>query len=111
MAGGPLAGLQQTVPRSELTEVGVPNAIWSDAKHVVDGVLALRAGTFHWSCDNTDFWQQVSERLSAFKEDELLIRHVPSHLEAGLCECPFEEWICRWNSAVDLQAGLFNSNQ
>ena len=122
VAGGPLAGLAQTVPRAELTAVLVAiewtlqqetrATIWSDALNVVKGVQQLLDGTFCWdSHENHDLWQQVRATLISCDLDVVRVRHVPSHLDPSKCETQFEEWLAAWNGRADLTAGLCNLNR
>ena len=122
LAGGPLPGLLQSVPRAELTAVLMslrwsiavdkPVAMWSDAKGIVQGVQALQCQTFVWSkCQNRDLWRQVADCLAQVQPDWVLIKHVPSHLDPSRCTGPVDDWICQWNGFADRAAGIFNQNR
>ena len=119
IAAGHLQGQQQTVPRAEATAVlaamvwgrrhQVALGIWSDAKHVVDEVNRLQqGGCVAAGHENFDLWTMIAELVFSFSEDELWVRHVPSHLAEARCESPLEDWLCQWNNHADLVAGQLN---
>ena len=106
VAGGPLPGLAQTVPRAELTaalaatswafQQSVQVVVWADALYVVPGARALQDGCFCWeTCENRDLWQQLASVLHAMPDEDVLFQHVHSHIQVDLCESP---------------AGLYNLN-
>ena len=119
---GPLSGLAQTVPRAELQAAlfgmqwallnRVCLALWSDSSYVVDGVNMLLSGGAtpdHW--DNLDLWEMVHEVALQLGHGRLLCRHVPSHLDAALCEDDFEAWVAKGNNWADAQADLTNRSR
>ena len=119
---GQLPGLQQTVPRAETFAVlsavtwvrhhATRAAIWCDAKHVAERLLALLTGDapeVGWS--NYDLWPRIWQQLRDIPSGLLVIQHVPSHLDPSKCRSPFEEWIARWNQHADTVAGIVNLNR
>ena len=119
---GPLPGAWQTVPRAELHAAlfafrwGLLNRVklqlWSDAAYVVDGVQALLQGeAISDDADNYDLWEQLEMILQCYPAGAVGAKHVPSHLDIGLCESPFEEWVAQWNDRADRQADLANRNR
>ena len=122
VAGGPLPGLLQSVPRAELTAVLVamkwtllvkqPTVTWSDAKNVVQGVWALQEGSsLAPSMAHHDLWEQLASCVQQLSSEDCLVKHVPIHRNPDLCEGPVEDWICTWNNCADLVAGIFNRNR
>ena len=122
LASGPLPGLLQTVPRAELFAVvkaadwllqtGAAGIIWSDAQHVVEGVVALQEGAaVDVNQDNADLWRSLRDRLSLVKPGQLRIRHTPAHLDEAKCDSPFESWLAQHNAHADTAAVQANRNR
>ena len=122
IAGGPLQGLAQTVPRAELTAAlvavswafqhSVSVVIWADAQYVISGARSLQDGRFCWEgCEHHDLWSQLASVLQALPRESVLFQHVHSHIQVELCESPAEEWLSSWNGFADTLAGLQNQNR
>ena len=117
-----LPGLLQTAPRAELFALlsavswirffGVQGVIWGDSLSAVEGlslILAGQAPADKWN--NLDLWQRIWEQLAELEPGQLRTQHVPSHLDAELCETEFEEWVARWNQYADTTACCTNANR
>ena len=122
LSSAPLQGILQTISRAELTavisacqwiaSVRRPAVIWSDSKFVCDGFADILAGgQASQTWDNADLWAQLREVLTCIPADEVLVRHVPGHLDKAACDSPFEEWVAEWNARADLQAKIANRNR
>ena len=122
LAVGHLTGIQQTVPRAELqalihalcwvAQADVHAVIWSDAKHVVDGLQVLAMGGL-WDehQENQDLWLQAWEALQCLEPAQALVKHVPAHIDTRQCEDGFEEWLASFNGRADTAAVLANRNR
>ena len=119
LSSGWLRGLSQTIPRAEatavlsalhwLSRVRVQTFLWVDSKHTVDGVhhlLASMSVPTHWS--NQDVWLRIRDLLHDLHDCMPIFHWWPSHLTDLSCEDGFHDWVKRWNSAVDVQAGFTN---
>ena len=120
VACGPLPGLLQTTPRAELTVAlsavrwaihrKVAITLWMDAYYIAQGISEMlvgrRASSFG---ENHDLWASMYKLIGQLDEGQLLVQHVPSHLDASKCDSPFEEWVATWNQHVDTAAGLVNA--
>ena len=122
LCAGQLSGELQTVPRAEITAVlcavqwtqqmGCSTTLWCDAKHVVEGTVAVQAGEpIAPNGDNEDLWLQLRDALQLISEDDFYIRHVPSHMDSQLCEGPYEEWLAAHNHHADTAAVQANMNR
>ena len=120
VACGPVPGILQTAPRAELYAViaaarwtltnAVRSMVWSDAKTVVDGIAAIRAGTAQFS-ENEDLWARLDGLLDQLPADRFVIHHVPSHLDPAKTESPIEDWLLQGNSHADTLAVFANHNR
>ena len=121
VSSGLLSGLHQTAPRAELTALlsasrwaqkhQVRATIWVDSKSVVGSAQALLQGRDHHHWENADLWQQVSDTFDLVDEGQLTVRHTPGHLDEGVTESPFEDWLAKHNGHADLVAGVANRNR
>ncbi|CAE7238032.1 aquIMA [Symbiodinium sp. KB8] len=121
IACGPVPGLMQTAPRAELwgaissLKWGVfmqtPLVLWIDSDMVGRGLRELLLGHTRPDGDNSDLWDILSDLVGQFSPGQLLVQHVPSHLDSALSTSPFEDWAITWNSHADTLAGLTNLNR
>ena len=122
VASDHLPGILQTAPRAELFAVlsavswvrsfRVQGVIWGDSLSVVEGLSFLLEGQAPdpaWS--NYDLWQRLWDQLTDLERGQLRTQHVPSHLDANLCETAFEEWVACWNQFADTTATITNANR
>ena len=115
VACGLVPGILQTAPRAELSAAiaalrwtwryQVPVCIWIDAQHVVDGLHKLQAGHVGPFGDNADLWGKIAVLVENLPGDLLRVRHTPSHLDFGLTDGPFEDWLAANNGHADTLAG------
>ena len=93
-------------------KMGCSTTLWCDAKHVVEGTVAVQAGEpIAPNVDNEDLWLQLRDSLQLVSEDDFRIRHVPSHMDRQLCEGPYEEWLAEHNHHADTAAVQANVNR
>ena len=121
IACGPVPGLMQTAPRAELwgaissLKWGVfmqtPVVLWTDSDMVGRGLRELLLGHTCPDGDNSDLWDVLSDLVGQFSPGQLLVQHVPSHLDLALSTSPFEDWAITWNGHADTLAGLTNLNR
>ncbi|CAE7194447.1 DHX57, partial [Symbiodinium microadriaticum] len=121
IACGHVPGLLQTAPRAEIWAViaaarwalrhRLPCMVWSDCKHVVDSVAELQDGSLLDHCADDDLWSTLAELLHQLDISHFLVRHVPSHLDPGLTEDPFEDWVAVNNNHADTLAVVTNNSR
>ena len=122
VALGALPGIFQSAPRAELQALlsavcwirryDVQAAIWCDALSAAEGLNLLLDGgepTVDWC--NSDLWQCIWTHVQELAPGQLLVHHVPSHLDPLLCADEFEVWVATWNQYADTVAGLANLNR
>lgn len=123
VATGRLPGLRQTSARAELTgalavikwqlffQVAVVY-LWMDCQYVVDGlhwVFERGSANAHW--ENYDLWCEIETVLLQLGELRFVAHWVPSHLDWKRMACPFEDWVCYWNSKIDRIVALCNHDR
>ena len=121
LACGQVSGILQSAPRAELCavlaavrwtlECKTTSILWVDALHVVTGLHDLLSGGVPGQWENHDLWWRIHAAVSVVPSGAIRVFHVPSHLDRGLTESPFEDWIAANNSHVDTVAGLCNLNR
>ena len=111
LASGPLPGLQQTSPRSELYAflvalrwrdgAEVICTIWSDSAYVTAGIDALLHGLPEASYDsNEDLWQEVASLVKNAPPGVLHVQHVSGHSFLGYTQ-DCDDWAAYWNDQAD----------
>ena len=121
LACGVVPGLLQSAPRAELCAMKAaarwaiftrrPCIVWSDALNVVEGVHALQEGRPRPSAADSDLWAELAALLEQLPQAKFLVHHTPSHLDTGLTDSPFEDWLAAHNGHADTLAGLANHNR
>ena len=118
IAAGHVVGLTQSSDRAELSgalaalrwtlHFHANTHLWVDAQTVAWGLAqVLQHGVAeHWT--NQDLWLEISELLDQMDPEQFHVHWNPSHLDAACLECPYEDWIRRWNNCADDLAGTFN---
>ena len=121
LATSQLAGMIQTAARVEITAViGAATwalqqqakvVVWCDAKHVVDGTTVLQSRGYVASNQASDLWFRLQRLLGRLPSDCFQVQHVPSHLDPGKCDNPFEEWLAKHNAHADRVAVTMINNR
>ena len=122
VSSGLVPGLLQTAPRGELQAIisafrwavrfQVWVVIWSDAKWLVDKLQHLLTdGVLASDLENSDLWDVIAMLADQLSSGQLWVKHVPSHLDVGLCSSPFEEWVAQHNNHVDQVAAVANAGR
>ena len=122
IASSPVAGLEQTVGRSEVLAIlcalewtlsfHVQTCVWSDSQYAVKGIWHLQTHLSvprHWA--HQDLWLRILDLLQQLSDECFQARWIPAHLDAALCEHPFEDWVQLWNNRVDQMAVYTNRNR
>ena len=121
LACGHVPGIAQTAPRAELwgaisclkwgLKVGARVLLWTDSDQVGRGIRRIQAGTFVANTENPDLWALIAELVRMYSAGDLMVQHVPSHLDPRSSLSPFEDWAISWNSHADTAAGIANLNR
>ena len=121
LAAAPLAGLQQSIDRAELTAIlgAVTWAnehdrnirLWSDAKALVGTMeMLLQHPDYPLPDANYDLWSELPERLKERQHLATSCRWVPSHLNLETLEDDFEIWLHQGNDTADKAATAILDN-
>ena len=78
---------------------------------MVDMVLEIQTGMPWNHCADDDIWSILAGLLLQLDEARFLLRHVPSHLDQGLTDGPYEDWVAVNNDHADTLAVLTNNNR
>ncbi|CAE7506880.1 aquIMA [Symbiodinium sp. CCMP2456] len=121
LACGSVPGLAQTAQRAELwgaiaslkwgLRMEASLTLWTDSTMVGKGIRRLLCGLDMGDSENLDLWQLLAELVAAFPAGQLIVQHVPSHLDPARGTSPFEDWLIQWNGYADTVAGLTNLNR
>ena len=58
-----------------------------------------------------DLWTALADELQCLQEQQLVPHWIPSHLDEGALESPYEDWVRVQNDQADRQAGVANLNR
>eukprot|EP00438_Fugacium_kawagutii_P028090 Skav211003 [mRNA] locus=scaffold1610:94452:115803:- [translate_table: standard] len=118
VAAGHVPGLSQTSPRAELYAViaalewatcyRITVHLWCDNQKVIDSLRVVCRHGVVGPWVHQDLWSRVLDLVQSLELDSLILHWIPSHLDASQMEDGYEDWICRWNHAVDHLAGYVN---
>ena len=122
VAAGPVPGLCQSNDRAELLAVlaavrwqahcHADVHLWIDAKYVASGVqFLLLHGVVADAWVHQDLWTALADELQCLQERQLVPHWIPSHLDEGALESPYEDWVRVHNDQADRQAGVANLNR
>ena len=88
-----------------------PCTVWTDARNVADGIHALQDGCSLHDAAAADLWLDLASLLEQLGDNDLQVRHTPSHLDPGMTDNPYEDWLAEHNGHADTLAVLANSNR
>ena len=82
------------------------------AKYVASGVqFLLLHGVAADAWVHQDLWTALADELQCLQERQLVPHWIPSHLDEGALESPYEDWVRVHNDQADRQAGVANLNR